>query len=387
MRGNSSCAQTSLVVDRSHQLENMYIGMDIMRVKRFYLSLAAVPLAVSLTIGASTVVAEENWSDRISFSGFANANYHITNDTAPFNGEKGQGHDDKGSFQGTSAGLNFRADISERFNFAAQFFGSEEDENFNVDLQWAFATLKLTDDVDFRAGKAKMPAGLVNEYVNVGYALPWINAPAVIYSELPLPGGPQVTREAYTGVALVGNHNTGDWTFGANLFGGDIDLESGQLRQMRGLTLNADWNDLVQLQATYYKGEMSNIATMPIMNGEDNDTWLIGAKADWNNVVVYAEMAKVEMGSINAADRDSWYTTVGYRFGKLLPFINYESFERGNTDEQTTATAGVRWDFMPSVALKAEVSRIDTDKGLGLFASGTPGDEVMMYGLGLSTVF
>jgi len=64
MRGNSSCAQTSLFVDRSHQLENMYKGMDIMCVNRFYLSLAAVPLAVSLTIGASTAVAENNWSGR-----------------------------------------------------------------------------------------------------------------------------------------------------------------------------------------------------------------------------------------------------------------------------------------------------------------------------------
>ncbi|GMQ88014.1 MAG: hypothetical protein BMS9Abin08_1230 [Gammaproteobacteria bacterium] len=360
--------------------------MNIM-VDKFHVSLVAVAMAVGLTIGSGLATADENWSDHISFSGFANANYHITNDSAPFNGVSGQGHDDKGSFAGTNAGLNFRADISERFNFTAQFFGVEEDNDFNAHFELAFATLKVTDDVDFRAGKTKLPAGLVNEYVNVGYALPWINAPAVIYSELALPGGPQVTRQAYTGVALVGNRNTGEWTFGGNLFGGEVDLDSGKLRQLYGLTLNADWNDLVQFQATYYTGEMNGITTMPAMNGQDNEAWLIGAKADWNNVVVYAEKARVEMGNISAADRDSWYTTVGYRFGKLLPFVNYESYERGNTDEQTTATLGVRWDFMPSVALKAEVARIDTDKGLGLFAAGTPSDEVMMYGLGLSTVF
>jgi len=303
-------------------------GMNIM-VDKLYVSLVTVALAVGLTIGSSMVTADENWSDRLSFSGFANADYHITNDSAPYNDEKGQGHDDKGTFSGTSVGLNFRADISERFNFAAQIFATEEEDSFNAHFEWAFATLKLTDNLETRIGKAKLPAGLVNEYVKVGYALPWINAPAVIYSELGLPGGPQVTREAYTGVALVGNHNTGEWTFGGNLFCGDVDLSSGELRQLYGLTLNADWNDLVQFQATYYTGEMNGITTMPSMNGQDNKAWLIGAKADWNNVVVYAEKARVEMGNISAADRDSWYTTVGYRFGKVLPFINYESYERG----------------------------------------------------------
>lgn len=360
-----------------------------MRDKR-HLSLAAVPLAIGLAIAGNTARADDNWSDRFSFSGFASANYHITDDGAPYNGESGNGHDSKGSFQGTRIGLNFRADISERFNFAGQLFSTKDDE-FGTHLDWGFGTLKLTDELDFRAGRIKYPAGLVGEYVDVGYAYPWISAPEVIYSELGAPNGPQITRESYTGVGLVGNHNAGDWTFGGNLFGGEVDLSDGSVRKLRGITVNADWNDLVLLQGTWYKGEMNDISAMPAMNGEDHEAWLLGARVDWNNVVVYSEYGHVEMGRIDAMQSDNWYATLGYRFGNLLPFINYQSLDKGkdaSKSEQTIAGVGLRWDVMPRVALKAEINRIDTDKGEGLFAPGSqPGDEVMMYGFGLDTVF
>lgn len=361
-----------------------------MGVKRLYLSLAAVPLAVGLTVGSGTATAEDNWSDRLSFSGFASANYNITDDGAPYNGEKGDGADSKGSFQGTRVGLNFNALINEQFGFAGQLFASE-DEEFSVHVDWAFGTMKLTDDLNFRAGKIKFPVGLVGEYVDVGYAYPWITAPEVIYSELGPPNGPQIARESYTGVSLLGNRNTGDWTFGADVFGGEVNLDDGQVRKLRGITANADWNDLVLLQATYYTGEMNEVRSVPAMNGEAHKVWTVGAKADWNNVVVYSEYGHIEMGDIDAMESDNWYATLGYRFGSLLPFVNYQSLDKGkdaSKSEQTTAAVGLRWDFMPSVALKAEISRIDTDKGEGLFAPGsTPGDEVMMYGLGLDTVF
>jgi len=196
-----------------------------------------------------------------------------------------------------------------------------------------------------RSLKTTGPAGLVNEYVDVGYAYPWITAPEVIYSELGAPNGPQMTRESYTGVGFVGNRNTGDWTFGANLFGGEVDLDGGgEVRKLAGLTVNADWSDLI-LRATYYKGEMNGVSAMPAMNGEDHEAWLIGTKADWNNVIVYTEYGHVEMGKLDAMESDNWYATLGYRFGTLLPFINYQSLDKGtgaSKNEQTVAGLGVR---------------------------------------------
>lgn len=363
----------------------------MMHVQSVYLRRIAVSLVVSLALGNGAAAAE-NWSDRLSFSGFASANYHVTDDGAPYNGEKGDGHDSKGSFQGTRIGLNFRADITERFDFAGQLFAVKED-GFSANIDWAYGSLKLTDDLDLRAGKIKYPAGLVGEYVDVGYAYPWVSAPEVIYSELGPPNGPQMTRESYTGVGLVGNRNTGDWTFGANLFGGEVNLDSGgNVRKLAGLALSADWDDQVLLQATYYSGEMNGVTVMPAMNGEDHEAWLVGAKVDWNNVVVYAERGYVKMGNLDSMESNNWYTTVGYRFGKVLPYINYQSLDQGkgniNRNEQTVATLGLRWDVLKNVALKAEIARVDTDKGVGLFEVGSaPDDEVMMYGFGLDTVF
>ncbi|NOX09240.1 MAG: hypothetical protein GXP22_07115 [Gammaproteobacteria bacterium] len=107
-------------------------------------------IAVLATTSIQTQAA--NWTDRIAFSGFASANYHQTNDSAPFNGVSGQGHDDDGSFSGTRMGLNVRAKINERFRFAGQLFASQEEDDYTVRVEWAFGTMNLIEGLDLRVG-------------------------------------------------------------------------------------------------------------------------------------------------------------------------------------------------------------------------------------------
>jgi len=119
--------------------------------------------------------------------------------------------------------------------------------------------LELSENFDLRAGKLKFPVGLVNEYVDVGYANPWINAPISFYTSLGPPNGPQVTREAYTGASVLWEIPGDDWTFYVDFFDGEIGLEGTNVRQLGGLTFKADWNDEVLLQLSTYRGTMRNV--------------------------------------------------------------------------------------------------------------------------------
>jgi len=96
---------------------------------------------------------------------------------------------------------------------------------------------------------------------------------------------------------------------------------------------------------------------------------------------------------MKAMSNDSWYVTLGYRFGKTLPFFTYQDFENdtADTDQQvayTITSVGVSHQLMKNTVLKAEVSRFDNDKGTGLF-DGVPTNtgDITKIGLGLNWIF
>lgn len=281
--------------------------------KRINAPIASLILCSAL---ASSQTLAASWADRISLSGFASTNYNLTNSDTPFNGPADIGHDDKGSWSGTRMGLNINADINNRFRFASQFFAGKA-EDFDLHIDWAFGDLSLTDEISIRAGKIKFPVGLVNEYAQVGYAMPWIDTPVVIYTEMGSPNGPQMTRESYTGASALGNISVGDWTLGADLFGGEVALEGANVRRLGGLNLTADWDDSVLFKISSYQGVMS-VAGNPMMDGAKHKVLMYGVKTDWNDIIFYAERGDVTMGEIYEMKATSWYTTVGYQMGKLL---------------------------------------------------------------------
>ena len=367
--------------------------------KRMYTPIAALVLGCT-AIGNPALAGA--WTDRITLGGFASANYSRTNDEVPFDGEENVGADDKGSWSGTNIGLNINAQVNDRFRVASQIFASKA-EKFNAKIDWAFGELALTEAINVRAGKIKFPVGILNEYADVGYTMPWLKPPAVIYSELGLPNGPQVTREGYTGASLLGNLELGDWVMSADLFAGEIQLETSSVRQLGGISVDADWDDVVLLQGSYNRGVMHGTgeALGGIMEGTAHQSTVLGIKADWNNILLYAERGDVDMGNDSTMETLSWYTTLGYQMGDWLPHVTYQDYKKSldgvRTDDQNILTVGLRWDFMPDVALKVELSRINTDMGVGLFMPEEattaepdptqPGSGVNMIGFGLDTIF
>ena len=358
----------------------------------------------ALILGLSAVAASaqaENWADRTTFHGFMSTRYSVTDSPLYFQDTRdNNGISEDGSFYGTKFGLNVTSVVSDQMTVAAQMFSAIQEDNYHTHLDWAFARFDLSDAFAVRAGKIKYPVGIVNEYVDVGVSYPWIQPPLVIYSESP--SGPQATRESYTGADVLWNTVSGDWTFGADLFSGQVDLTGMTIKKMVGLTARADWNDAIMVQASHYTGDMApddptSMMGM-MMDGKSHSATVAGVKMDWHNIVAYAESAKVKMDvtmmGITPMNSDSWYATLGYRFmGRYLPHYTYQKWDQDDGDGQEISTIGFNYSVSTNAVVKLEYSNIKTD-GTGLFVDSSvppvptaPSGDVKMTSVGVDVVF
>ncbi len=334
----------------------------------------------------------ETWVDRTRLDGFFSTRYSITDEKTAWQADHAaSGIDDDGSFYGTKLGLNVSSRLTDRVTVATQLFAAIQDDSYAIHVDWAFATFQLQDTLALRTGKIKYPVGIVNEYVEVGVTYPWIQAPVAIYSEQMQ--GPQATRESYTGGSLLWDVSTGDWAWTLDVFGGQVGLEMMDVRQMLGATGRANWDDTVIFQVSGYRGKMETDVNDPMMgpmNNQEHAAVVGGVKIDWNNFLVYAEAARVTMDfkmmGVSAGDSDSWYGTLGYRFGKWLPHVTYQDWSRDNGDGQQISTVGLKYNVSNQVVVKVELSQVDTD-GDGLFEDTPENDSMNMFGFAVDTVF
>jgi len=127
----------------------------------------------------------------------------------------------------------------------------------------------------------------------------------------------------------------------------------------------------------------------------------VGWTMDWKNIVAQAEFGKRSSTSLSVSDTSSWYTMVGYRMGKFLPYYNYASAKQDSlrsiaslpasgalaalaaganglisqSPVQTSHSLGVRWDFYKSAALKVQIDRFSPEQGPGTFINAKPGSQ------------
>lgn len=385
-------------------------------------SLSAVILGVLISQPALSA----DWTDRVSIKGFASAVYQKTDEQVYFNGdcdrefngmmqqpcsdspeddENGTtnglspdsgGINQDGSFRRTRVGLNINANVNERVTLQTQFLAAEEEEAFAMHLDWGFINLALNDNNNIRAGKIKMPVGLINEFQAVGYAFPWIEAPQLFYSQNF--NGANVTRESYRGVSYVYTTYAGDWSFSSDIFWGNVALEGMSLNNMGGLTLKVDWDESVYAQFSTYSGTMAHNPRMSQMLDKKHRVKTVGIGGDLDGFLFYGEWANVTMG-MDMAESDTWYVSIGQQFGDFTVLLTHQDMAKGNgnvmdimKNEQTIDAINLRYDFTYNAALKFELSQINTDLGVGLFGAGAatdikPDDSVNMFGIALDVLF
>jgi len=287
-------------------------------------------------------------------------------------------------------GLQVTADVSENMQVVSQILAAGSDENFDLDVEWAYLDWVLNDTVSLRGGKVKEPVFLISDYIEVGYAYPWIRPPQEVYRNNPINtingfealiqmdmGGMGFTFQPYLGSNTEGVPNQPGLTFDAsNFYGAAIQLAS------RSFTAQVSYltTDVAVSGAT---GVVDTTTGFPVPFGSEGTATLtsFGLSTDINNFVAYAEFVTRDIEADSTVpldslfpDQDAWYVTVGYRMGNFLPHLTIANSEAtplagasqspltpSPGSSQDSITLGVRYEINDSAAFKFEVQSIEPD--------------------------
>jgi hypothetical protein len=292
---------------------------------------------------------------------------------------------------------------------AQVMFRRSTSSSFTLDVPLAFVKDQLTQDLAVRVGRLQLPAFMISEYRQVGYANTFIRPPLEVYGQVPL--------DYIDGVDGLYSHSFGPVDVNLGAFYGRADLSVGTIgvsvRKSRGGNLSATWGPLT---LRYGRVESFLTLTTPAdalidavrttgftaladQLSANNKAAIFtgyGLSADWHNVLVQGEYTQSAVGGY-LADSRGRYGLVGYRIHRFTPFVSYA--QRNPISPQTdgtippvgpllplalgvnalltayrqhTTSFGIRWDFHDSMDLKLQVDRI-SPQGPGLFVNVQPG--------------
>jgi len=401
-------------------------------------SVLALPLALS------SAFAQEAEGPTVKIRGFGTGalTWTDTND-AEFARPNQAAGAKKSPRTGVDSNLGLQADIG--INSWLSFTGQglvrhDADDNYGAELAWAFAKAKINDQFSVRVGRIGLPAFMISDYRNVGYANTFLRPPVEMYSQVPF--------NSVDGIDATYQHSFGDTTVTGQLAYGrtSADVAVGLRAKGKDITalnlvaehgpftarigrvdakititgsssLNALIGGLRMAGAGYNLPQLTTMGNELDATDKKASFTSVGLGMDWNNIVAQSEFAKRKTDSY-VNDTTSWYLMGGYRIGKVLPYVihgklsidghpanvipagvpalaalragasglPYYGIGQG---EQSTTSVGVRWDFHSSMALKAQIDRVQPKIGNGLLINAKPGfhDDVTVGAVALDFVF
>jgi hypothetical protein len=348
----------------------------------------------------------------------------------------------------TRFGLQISSDITEDMSVIAQILGLGDSGNFNAIIEWAYIDYKITDIASVHAGKIKQPVYLVNDYVEVGYAYPWIRPPQEVYLLnnplntvngiellLQFPVGPgTLSFQPYLGSNRDDIPNAQGAFFEAeNIYGMDIKY-SGRGYTAHVSNFRCDVTTFGQFAVPAANNITGQALAVDLNGTGDCNVTAAGFNLDLADVVVYAEWTdRTTTDTLERpfGDTEAFYLTLGYRFGKFMPHLTFASIDgeasiaqpgavasadgvtpitpNGQTSFnfpvqiQTSVTAGLRYEVNDSAALKIEYQVIDVEQdtteltaanqgfNYGLFNTDFsrlgPQDKVAIFSVALDVIF
>lgn len=341
----------------------------------------------------------------------------------------------------TKAGIQMSFNMDPQTAVVTQLVARGEND-FAVKAEWAYFKHQLSNNLAMKLGRLRKPNYLLSEYFDVGYAMPWTNAPVEVYGVL------EATAN-YEAIDLSYDMDMGDWT-------SNIQVQYG--RAVSTETISEDLvafnytmtDGLLTLRAGYSQADVAIVAgsdtagTASTLNGvlanTDKSSEQAGASLkgtfaglavmyDDGDILGIAEYTTLSVESL-FADQDGYYAMGGYRFGQWMPYLTYAHEETTDDDvrdatitnpllsptnpddangngvsdsyelvaggiiamqslnkEQTRTALGVRYDYKPGVALKLQYDMIDVGDTAGEFDAAPSEDSANVISFTIDTVF
>ena len=362
---------------------------------------------LSVAVAVCAVLATSYASAEVRINGFAS----IVGGKSLDSDQTLYGYDDDISFKNESKfALQLSADLQEKLTATAQIIARGEDD-FDATFEWAYVTYEYSDELQFSAGKMRVPFYKYSDFLDVGYAYRWVRPPRSVYG---------IPFSTYEGLSVVYNNQLGDWDstlqgfYGA--FDGDIDVFGdslpAELNNLGGInwSLSYDWFSaraayiVADTSISIDSSDSSNLSALngiidvlntngltstvnDLITDEDETTFVgIGFSIDYDNFLFDAEYTQFEVEGSILAEQSQYYASAGYRIDDVIVHFTYEKNDdkhdssRFNTlesipllnttvnfalesmrAESNVYTIGARYDFHPSAAFKIDFSRFDDD--------------------------
>jgi len=346
--------------------------------------------------------------------GIANAEVNINGFASVgggfYSGDKGsssyEGFDED-TFSGdpvNKIGLQFSTQIDEKVSATGQLLAKGSND-YNIEAEWAYVTYTARDNWDVRIGRLRSPFFPYSDFLDVGYAYPWITPPDQVYRFL---------FTTVEGIDTLYRSNLGDWDYTFQAYygrltdetvisGEEVDLD---LQDFAGVNIvfNRDW---LTLRASYNVADFTIESPAALETGlltplrgagfnasadalemvdEEGVFWGLSAQIDYNDWLInteYTELGVKDQSVIS--DDKAYYIMLGRRFDELTVHATFSKQEddpdtsvfeeipnAGPTaalragavgqvadSETEVITLGLRYDFAAATSFKVELSDID----------------------------
>lgn len=274
------------------------------------------------------------------------------------------------------AGLQVNARINDEAEAVVQLLARGSDD-FAVEAQWAYLAYNVRPDITVRAGRLVLPFYLHSQYLNVGYAYPWVELPTEVYDTIP--------ADTMEGIDATWNINTGNINHKLNVFWGSLETEAGgvlfESDHQHGINLRStlgNWTSWLGYATTLISVDLSaNPDTTPFAPFSPDRAYahFIGTGLQYDNgsLVLMGEATELKISAPG-----NWFPTLpagylmaGYRFGKLMPHVTWaygyaedsadvgpgaEPLYKTFASRQKSWTVGARYELASGIALKADAS-------------------------------
>lgn len=301
----------------------------------------------------------------VKFSGFGTLGAVVTNtDEAQYRTSLRQ---ERGATTspdlGVDSRLGLQADVAfnETFSAVAQALVSRRDGHDGGQIEWLYGQAKVTSWAKVRAGRMVMPAFMLSDSRNVGYATHWIHAPSEVYASYP--------PSSFDGAQMSLQGQWQDITFTAQPSYGRTDcglffalpskstLKYGSLSAINLTAERGDWT----LRYSLLVGKDAAIVNplMTVTTGKHDRFMGLGVQYDNGSLLVLSEFTTRRQSS-GLFDSDAAYLSAGYRFGEWMPYVSTSRFKSKGPGyvypaADKTNSVGVRWDVAKNMALKYQL--------------------------------
>lgn len=375
-------------------------------------ALVAGPGARAADVAADPAAGGTSWK----FSGFGtlgavHARTRVADYTSTVMHATGAGRSAPWSMEVDSR-LGTQLDVSHgRWSGVLQLVSEQDLEGgYRPRVEWANVKYQASPDLAIRLGRIALPVFLAADYRKVGYTLPWVRPPVEVYGSLPISSSDGIdatwrwssgaTRHATQ--VFWGHTNTflyEDRRLHARAIAGlSHSIERGylsaRLSALTGhLTTGVGSEVFDALRAFGPSGQA--IAARYAIEDKRVSMVSMGASYDPGAWFLSAEIGRAHTDSL-LGRTTSLYAGGGYRFGDLTPYAGYAKVRaHGATSDpglplaglpprvqpaaaavnlalniylatvpqQSTVSAGLRWDAASNIALKAQYDRATPGMG------------------------